>query len=217
MYNFDRDFDFKRVAPSHYPRPSGLLLKRIFDAATSAFVLMLLAPLFLLVALLVKFDTSGPIFFSQRRGGRDGETFRIWKFRTMTTLDDGDQIEQAKKGDARITRVGAVLRKYNIDELPQLYNVLIGDMSLVGPRPHAIAHDKYYKEAIPQYFLRHDVAPGITGWAQVNGLRGPTEDLNAMRTRVEYDIEYIQTWSLTLDLYILLLTVISPAAYRNAY
>lgn len=197
--------------------PVQTLLKRVFDIAASATALVLLAPLFAIVALLIRIDSPGPVFFRQRRRGYNHKEFRIWKFRTMTTLDDGAMIRQAQRDDARVTRIGRRLRRFNIDELPQLLNVLTGDMSLVGPRPHAVAHDEHYEKRILEYPRRLNVKPGITGWAQVNGYRGATESDEDMRRRVEHDIHYIENWSLVLDIYILVLTVLSPRAYRNAF
>jgi lipopolysaccharide/colanic/teichoic acid biosynthesis glycosyltransferase len=165
----------------------------------------------------VKLESKGPVFFLQRRSGFNRQPFRIFKFRTMTSLDDGDCVPQATRGDPRTTRVGRWLRSLNLDELPQLFNVLKGEMSLVGPRPHAVAHDIYFAEVITNYNYRYAVKPGITGWAQVNGLRGPTETDDAMRARVYYDVNYIENWSLAFDFYILALTVVSPLAYRNAH
>jgi polysaccharide biosynthesis protein PslA len=191
-------------------------LKRAFDLVVSASALLLLAPLFCLIALAVKFESPGPVFFRQRRRGFNHEEFRIWKFRTMSSLDDGDEIKQAEKNDRRITRIGRYLRRLNFDELPQLINVLRGEMSLVGPRPHAVAHDRHYEERILTYPRRLNVRPGITGWAQVHGFRGATQTDEAMQNRLRHDLYYIDNWSLGLDLYILLLTVVSPRAYRNA-
>ena len=191
-------------------------VKRIVDIVGSLVALVLFAPVFLLVALLIKLDSRGPVFFRQRRRGFNQREFRIWKFRTMTTLDDGDRIVQATENDPRVTRLGAFLRRYNIDELPQFINVLTGDMSLVGPRPHAVAHDRHYERIIARYGRRLNVKPGITGWAQINGYRGATEDDEAMAQRVKHDIDYIENWSIALDLYILLMTVLSPKAYKNA-
>ena len=198
-------------------RPMQALTKRAFDIVLASVALVLLSPLFALLALLIKLDSTGPVFFRQRRRGYNHHEFRIWKFRTMTTLEDGDRVKQVTRADARVTRVGNWLRKLNLDELPQLINVLLGEMSLVGPRPHAVAHDIHYETRILDYPRRLNVKPGITGWAQVQGLRGATETEEAMRRRVEYDIHYIENWSLVLDLYILALTVLSPRAYRNAY
>jgi polysaccharide biosynthesis protein PslA len=179
--------------------------------------LVLLAPVFLAVAALIKWDTRGPVFFRQRRLGFNQREFRIWKFRTMTTMDDGDTIVQARQHDPRVTRVGAFLRRYNIDELPQVVNVLMGQMSLVGPRPHAVAHDRHYERVISRYARRLNVKPGITGWAQIHGFRGATDEDSAMQARVAHDIHYIENWSIALDVYILAMTVLSPKAYRNAH
>ncbi|MBL8566724.1 MAG: undecaprenyl-phosphate glucose phosphotransferase [Hyphomicrobiaceae bacterium] len=196
--------------------PLQLTMKRLFDIVTSASAIVLLMPLLVLIAALIKLDSRGPVFFRQRRRGYNHKEFRIWKFRTMNTLDDGPSIVQAQKNDARVTRVGRWLRRYNLDELPQLLNVLTGEMSLVGPRPHAVAHDELYEKRILEYPRRLNVKPGITGWAQVHGYRGATESDDAMRLRVEHDIYYIENWSLVLDIYIIVLTVLSPRAYRNA-
>ncbi|MCB1514176.1 MAG: undecaprenyl-phosphate glucose phosphotransferase [Hyphomicrobiaceae bacterium] len=197
--------------------PMQAMVKRAFDVVVSALALALLAPVFTLLAVLIKLDSPGPVFFRQRRRGYNHEEFRIWKLRTMTTLDDGDHVRQASRGDARVTRVGRWLRRFNLDELPQLINVLKGEMSLVGPRPHAVAHDIHFETRILDYARRLNVKPGITGWAQIHGLRGATETEDDMRRRVAYDIHYIENWSLVLDFYILMLTVLSPKAYRNAF
>lgn len=190
--------------------------KRIFDLAAASVAVVLLAPLLLAIGVLIKCDSPGPVFFRQRRRGYNLREFKIWKFRTMTTMDDGAVVVQATAGDARVTRAGAVLRRLNLDELPQLFNVVAGEMSLVGPRPHAVAHDELFETRIAKYSRRLNVRPGITGWAQVNGLRGPTETDAAMQARVEYDLYYIDNWSITLDLYILAATVLSRKAFRNA-
>lgn len=190
--------------------------KRLFDICAAGAGLMLLAPLFALVALAIKLDSRGPVFFLQRRYGFNQEPFRIWKFRSMTTMDDGRHVAQARPDDPRITRVGRFMRRTNIDELPQLINVLRGDMSLVGPRPHALAHDQKFEQTIAFYARRHNMKPGITGWAQVNGCRGETDTEDKMRMRVEYDLHYIDNWSATFDLRIVWLTVFSRKAYRNA-
>jgi Undecaprenyl-phosphate glucose phosphotransferase len=193
-----------------------LALKRAFDLAAGIAGLALLTPLFLAIALLIKLDSPGPVFFLQRRYGFNQNPFRIVKFRTMHTLDDGEVVRQATRDDPRITRVGRWLRRWSLDELPQLFNVIVGDMSLVGPRPHALSHDHEYGRRIAAYARRHKVKPGITGWAQINGLRGETDTQEKMEQRVRYDLHYIENWSLILDLKILVWTVISPAAYRNA-
>ena len=195
---------------------SGRAFKRVFDIVGASLGLILLSPLFLVVAMLIRLDSPGPALFRQNRYGFNQSPFRIWKFRTMRTQDDGPVVTQASRDDARITRIGRVLRRLNIDELPQLINVLAGQMSLVGPRPHAIAHNRFYEGKIDLYARRHNVLPGITGWAQVNGLRGATDDA-AMEKRVEYDLYYLDNWSLSFDIAVLFLTVFSRRSYRNAY
>jgi len=194
-----------------------VLEKRLFDLLFSAAALIALTPFLALVAILIRLDSKGPIFFVQRRYGFNQQPFRIMKFRTMTTLDDGPVIPQAVRNDPRLTRIGRLLRRWNIDEIPQLFNVLAGDMSLVGPRPHALSHDQEYERQISLYARRHNVKPGITGWAQINGFRGETDTEEKMRMRVEYDLFYIDNWSFWLDLKIIARTVLSSAAYRNAY
>ena len=191
--------------------------KRLFDLVFAAAGLLALTPLLVLVAILIRIDSPGPVFFVQRRYGFNQQPFRIIKFRTMRTLDDGAVVAQAQRDDPRLTRIGRWLRRWNIDEIPQLFNVLTGDMSLVGPRPHALTHDHEYERRISLYARRHNVKPGITGWAQIHGLRGATDTEDKMRQRVEYDLFYIDNWSLWLDLTIIARTVLSRAAYRNAY
>lgn len=193
-----------------------LAAKRVFDVVASLTGLIALSPIFLFVALLIKLDTPGPVFFFQRRYGFNREHFRIVKFRSMTTMDDGRDVKQATAGDARVTQVGGFMRRYNIDELPQLLNVLRGEMSLVGPRPHALAHDQLFERRIALYARRHNVKPGITGWAQVNGLRGEIDSPEKIRKRLEHDLYYIDNWSLIFDVWILFLTIFSRKAYRNA-
>ncbi len=175
---------------------------------------MVVAIPMLIIAVVIKLTSRGPVFFRQKRYGLDGEEIRVWKFRSMRTCDDGPVVAQATKNDPRITKVGAVLRRTSLDELPQLFNVLEGSMSLVGPRPHATAHNELYRGQIRGYMLRHKVKPGITGLAQVNGCRGETDTLDKMQRRVEFDHEYIRGWSLWLDLQILLRTLI--VAWRQA-
>lgn len=191
-------------------------LKRIFDIIVTSVALILLSPVMLLIAALIKWDSDGPILFRQRRRGFNHQEFKILKFRTMTTLDDGETIVQAQSSDERVTRLGRYLRRWNLDELPQLMNVLKGEMSLVGPRPHAVAHDKLYEKRLLTYPRRLNMCPGITGWAQVHGFRGATETDDDMQRRLDHDLYYIDNWSLWLDLYVLALTVLSPKAYRNA-
>jgi polysaccharide biosynthesis protein PslA len=192
-------------------------MKRAVDLVLASAGLLLLAPVFAIVALAIKTNSPGPVFFRQRRRGYNHREFRIWKFRTMNTMEDGMSIPQAKPNDARVTWTGRLLRRTSIDELPQLLNVLAGEMSLVGPRPHAIAHDELYEVRIPEYARRSNVRPGITGWAQVNGCRGATSTDEAMRRRVDHDLYYIDNWSVLLDLYIIALTVLSPKTFRNAH
>jgi Undecaprenyl-phosphate glucose phosphotransferase len=182
--------------------------KRCFDVVGATSVLILLSPLMLMSALLVKLDSSGPALFFQTRNGFNGRTFRIVKFRTMHVLEDGNTIRQATRADPRITRLGRWLRRANIDELPQLFNVLKGEMSLVGPRPHAVAHNNEFEKLVGNYAFRHHVKPGITGWAQVNGYRGETPTPVVMAKRVEFDLWYINNWSMLLDFKILFRTLI---------
>jgi len=191
-------------------------VKRCFDMIGATSVLLLLSPLMLLTALLIKLDSHGPVFFFQTRNGFNGRAFRIVKFRTMNVLEDGDAIRQATRTDPRVTRLGRWLRRTNIDELPQLFNVLNGDMSLIGPRPHAVAHNNEYDKLIANYALRNHVKPGITGWAQVSGYRGETPTTDLMQRRVACDLWYVNNWSMWLDIRILFRTLIlglQPTAY----
>jgi Undecaprenyl-phosphate glucose phosphotransferase len=191
--------------------------KRAFDIVVSSLALVTLSPLLLLCAVIIRLESTGPALFYQRRYGFNRETFRIVKFRTMTTMEDDRHVKQATADDPRVTRFGRFLRRYNIDELPQLLNVLRGEMSLVGPRPHALAHDLLFEQRIALYARRHNVKPGITGWAQVNGLRGEIDSPEKIRQRVEYDLYYIDNCSLIFDVWIVFLTVFSRKAYRNAF
>jgi Undecaprenyl-phosphate glucose phosphotransferase len=193
------------------------IVKRLFDIVASGLGLLVAAPAMLLAALAIKLQDGGPIFFRQQRHGFNQDRFDILKFRTMTVAPDDGEFRQATKADSRITPIGRFLRATNIDELPQLLNVLRGDMSLVGPRPHAVQHNEQFEDRITLYARRHNVRPGITGWAQVNGFRGPTDTLEKMDQRVDHDLYYIDNWSLWLDLRILVLTVLSRRAYRNAH
>jgi Undecaprenyl-phosphate glucose phosphotransferase len=191
--------------------------KRALDIVGACFALVLLSPLMLLTALAIKLESSGPVLFQQLRCGFNAEQFLIFKFRTMTVMEDGDSITQVTRNDPRVSKFGAVLRATSIDELPQLFNVLRGDMSLVGPRPHAVAHDGYYGKLLADYAFRHHVKPGITGWAQIHGCRGGTAHVGLMKNRLDYDLWYINNWSLGLDLLILLQTLVEVARHRNAY
>lgn len=192
-------------------------LKRAFDIAFALCALVSLFPIFLITALVIKLESRGPVFFIQRRRGCNDVTFSIIKFRSMKVLEDGGNIVQAKRNDARVTRVGAFIRSTSIDEIPQLWNVLLGDMSVVGPRPHAVSHDDSYDALIAQYAFRRNVKPGITGWAQINGLRGETPTIDSMKARVEHDLWYIHNWSIWLDIKIMLLTLVALSDRSKAY
>nr|AFB69920.1 undecaprenyl-phosphate glucose phosphotransferase [uncultured bacterium] len=191
--------------------------KRLTDIGFSTLVLLLLLPLLVLIAIVVKLSSPGPVIFKQRRYGLDGREIAVYKFRTMRVTEDGAQIRQASKSDTRITPVGSVLRRSSMDELPQLINVLQGRMSLVGPRPHAVAHNEEYRKLIKGYMVRHKVLPGITGLAQVNGCRGETSKLEEMEARVNYDLDYLRHWSPMLDIKIILLTVVKVFRDDKAY
>ncbi len=194
-----------------------LLLKAIEDRVLSLLILILISPILILVAIAIKLDSPGPVFFRQNRTGWSGKTFKIWKFRSMYVhQEETGKLKQAEKNDSRITRVGAFIRRTSLDELPQIFNVLKGDMSLVGPRPHAVQHDAEYSQRIFDYFARHHIKPGITGLAQVRGLRGETKDINQMIQRIESDIEYINKWSVWLDITIILRTVFAFTG-KSAY
>jgi Undecaprenyl-phosphate glucose phosphotransferase len=194
-----------------------LFLKRSFDLVAAAAGLIVLSPLLLLVALAIKFDSPGPVLFRQIRHGFNNTRIRVFKFRTMTTTEDGAQFRQAVRNDPRITRLGRLLRRTNIDELPQLLNVLLGQMSIVGPRPHATAHNKMFENRIGSFARRHNVKPGLTGLAQVNGCRGETDTLDKMERRVELDLQYVDNWSFFFDLRICVLTLFCRKAYTNAF
>ena len=192
-------------------------VKRAFDVAAAFLALVFLAPLFLLVAFAIALESEGPILFKQRRTGLDGRPFKVLKFRTMRVMEDGGVVRQARRDDSRITRVGYFLRRSSIDELPQLLNVLRGDMSLVGPRPHALAHDEHFAALAPGYAERFRTRPGITGLAQVRGLRGEIRTTDQIVARTAADNEYIARWSLGMDLWILLKTAVVAPLQRNAY
>ena len=183
------------------------VLKRVSDLVLSLLILALILPLLLVTAVAVKLTSPGPVIFKQRRYGLDGQEILVYKFRSMTVTEDGGDIQQAQKGDARITPLGAFMRRTSIDELPQFVNVLQGRMSIVGPRPHAVAHNELYRKLIKGYMVRHKVRPGITGWAQVNGYRGETITLDKMQGRIDYDLDYLRNWSVRLDIHIILKTI----------
>jgi len=192
-------------------------LKRLEDVVLGTLILMIIAIPMLIIGICVKLTSPGPALFRQRRYGLNGEVINVLKFRSMTVTEDGPEIKQATAGDARITRLGAFLRRTNLDELPQFVNVLEGTMSIIGPRPHAVAHNELYRKKIQGYMLRHKVKPGISGWAQVNGWRGETDTLEKMEKRIEHDLDYIRNWSLLWDLQIIFMTVFGSRARRNAY
>ncbi len=193
------------------------LLKRVSDIVLSAIILVLISPILCAVAIAVKMSSPGPAIFKQRRNGLDGREIVVYKFRSMRTQDNGPVVKQAQRNDPRVTKIGAFLRKTSLDELPQFINVLQGRMSIVGPRPHAVAHNQQYRGMITAYMVRHKVKPGITGWAQVNGHRGETDTIDKMQARVEFDLEYLRNWSLALDLQIIVRTIKVVLIDRNAY
>jgi putative colanic acid biosynthesis UDP-glucose lipid carrier transferase len=192
-------------------------LKRIEDVVLSSLILLLIAIPMVFIAIGVKLSSPGPVLFKQTRYGLDGRRIAVWKFRSMTVTEDGAHVPQAQKNDPRVTQFGAFLRATSLDELPQFINVLRGEMSIVGPRPHAVAHNEAYRRQINGYMLRHKVKPGITGWAQINGWRGETDTLDKMEGRIEHDLWYIRSWSVLLDLKIILQTVFRGFVGRNAY
>jgi putative colanic acid biosynthesis UDP-glucose lipid carrier transferase len=193
------------------------MIKRASDIALGSVILLMLAPLMLVIALAVKLSSPGPAIFRQRRYGLYGEKIIVYKFRSMTVAEDGDKVVQATQNDQRVTAIGGFLRRTSLDELPQFINVLQGRMSIVGPRPHAVAHNEQYRKLIKGYMLRHKVKPGITGWAQVNGMRGETATLDKMEARIQYDLDYLRNWSLWLDLWIILKTVKVVLTRENAF
>ncbi|MEP4891563.1 MAG: undecaprenyl-phosphate glucose phosphotransferase [Aliiglaciecola sp.] len=193
------------------------IVKRLEDILLSTAILSLIAIPMLVIAAAVKLTSKGPIIFKQHRYGLNGKKIKVWKFRSMTVTENSDNVVQAKKGDSRITKVGSFLRRTSLDELPQFINVLKGDMSVIGPRPHAVKHNEEYRKLVDYYMLRHKVKPGITGWAQVNGWRGETDTVDKMKMRIEYDLEYIRNWSLWMDFKIVIFTVFRSFTDKNAY
>src|SRR6185312_3647106 len=192
-------------------------LKRVFDILGASLLLAVLTPVLVLIGIIVRAETRGPALFRQRRTGLGGVPFVIYKFRTMTVLEDGDTVIQVTRNDCRVTRIGAFLRRSSMDELPNLLNVLMGQMSLIGPRPHALAHDRYWSAIIPDYTARWLAKPGITGLAQVAGWRGETPDIDSMANRVAHDLEYIRSWSLGLDISIAIRTLMLGPLDRAAF
>ncbi|MCP5222688.1 MAG: undecaprenyl-phosphate glucose phosphotransferase [Zoogloeaceae bacterium] len=193
------------------------MIKRMSDVILATLILILISPVMLFVAIGVKRSSPGPVIFKQRRYGLDGKEIVVYKFRSMSSCDDGAVVKQASKNDQRITPFGAFIRRTSLDELPQFINVLQGRMSIVGPRPHAVAHNETYRKLIKGYMVRHKVKPGITGWAQVSGYRGETETVEKMEKRIEYDLEYLRNWSLSMDLWIIVKTVVLVFRDRHAY
>jgi putative colanic acid biosynthesis UDP-glucose lipid carrier transferase len=191
--------------------------KRLSDLLIATTAIVLTAPVMLAVAIAIKTTMPGPVLFKQRRYGLDGREIIVWKFRSMKVAEDGANVKQATKDDDRITPLGGFLRRTSLDELPQFFNVLQGRMSVVGPRPHAVAHNEAYRRLIKGYMIRHKVKPGITGWAQINGARGETETVDKMAMRIRYDLEYLRNWSLRLDLYIVLRTALQALRDPQAY
>ena len=193
------------------------MIKRASDIVLAVLIQIMLLPVMLLIALAIKLTSPGPVIFRQRRYGLYGEEIVVYKFRSMTVAEDGAKVVQATKNDQRLTRIGGFLRRSSLDELPQFINVIQGRMSIVGPRPHAVAHNEQYRKLIKGYMLRHKAKPGITGWAQVNGLRGETETLDKMETRIRFDLDYLRNWSLWLDLWIIVRTVAVVLKRENAH
>lgn len=194
-----------------------MILKRLEDIIFSSVILTLISPVLVIIAIAVKITSKGPVIFRQVRYGMDGKSIKVWKFRSMTVMENGIEVTQATKNDVRVTKVGRFLRRTSLDELPQFFNVLFGQMSVVGPRPHAIAHNEQYRRLIQGYMLRHKVKPGITGLAQVNGWRGETDTLEKMEKRIEFDLLYIRGWSVWLDLKIIFLTIFKGFVNNSAY
>ncbi|WP_375167916.1 undecaprenyl-phosphate glucose phosphotransferase [Klebsiella pneumoniae] len=194
-----------------------MVIKRVEDIILSLLILILISPILILISCVIKCTSKGPVLFKQIRYGMDGKPIKVWKFRSMTVMENGTVIKQATKDDIRITPVGKFLRRTSLDELPQFFNVLFGGMSIVGPRPHAVAHNELYRDLIEGYMLRHKVKPGITGWAQINGWRGETDTIEKMEKRIEYDLEYIREWSIWFDLKIVFLTIFKGFIHKTAY
>ncbi|MGR2669141.1 undecaprenyl-phosphate glucose phosphotransferase [Vibrio campbellii] len=192
-------------------------VKRLEDIILSSIILLLISPVLLAISLGIKLTSKGPVIFKQYRYGLDGRKIEVWKFRSMTTMEQGNDVKQATKNDPRITPFGGFLRRTSLDELPQFINVLQGTMSIVGPRPHAVSHNEEYRQIVDRYMLRHKVKPGITGWAQINGYRGETDTLDKMEKRIEFDLDYIHHWSVWMDIKIIFLTIFKGFTGSNAY
>lgn len=192
-------------------------IKRLEDILFSILIITIISPVLPMIALGIKLTSKGPVLFIQNRHGLNGQIIKVWKFRTMTVMENTDIVSQATKNDPRVTKIGRFLRRTSLDELPQFFNVLSGSMSIVGPRPHAVSHNEYYATVIPDYMLRHSVKPGVTGLAQVSGFRGETDTLDKMENRVRCDMEYIQKWTLLLDVKLIFLTVFKGFSGKTAY
>ncbi|WP_432468838.1 undecaprenyl-phosphate glucose phosphotransferase [Agarivorans sp. Z349TD_8] len=196
---------------------ASVFTKRVQDIILASIILLLISPVLIALAIGVKLSSPGPILFKQDRYGLDGRRIRVWKFRSMKVMENGGKVTQATQNDPRVTRFGSFIRRTSLDELPQFFNVLMGSMSIVGPRPHAVAHNEEYRQVVDRYMLRHKVKPGITGWAQINGCRGETDTLDKMERRIAYDLEYIQLWSLWMDIKIVYLTIFKGFRSEQAY
>lgn len=219
LYSRVEDINGTPIIPIIDTRMTGVntLLKRIEDICFSSLILILISPLLIGIAIAIKLTSKGPVFFKQTRYGLNGKPILVYKFRSMNVMENGIKVTQAVKNDPRLTPIGGFLRRTSIDELPQFINVFLGSMSVVGPRPHAVAHNEEYRQLIPGYMLRHKVKPGITGLAQIRGWRGETDTLDKMEKRVECDLEYIRTWSIWLDIQIIFLTVFKGFIHKAAY
>lgn len=219
LYSRVEDINGTPIIPLFDTRINGIntLVKRIEDICVASIILLLISPLLLMIAIAIKTTSQGPVFFKQIRYGLNGKPIKVFKFRTMTVMENGPEVKQAVKDDPRVTKVGKILRRTSLDELPQFINVLIGNMSVVGPRPHAVAHNEEYRKLITGYMLRHKVKPGITGLAQIRGWRGETDTLDKMEKRIECDLEYIRDWSVGLDIKIIFLTVFYGFINKSAY
>ena len=219
LYSRVEDINGTPIIPIIDTRIKGIniLLKRVEDICVASVILLMISPLLLCIAVAIKLNSKGPVFFKQVRYGLNGKPILVYKFRSMSVMENGPEVKQAVKNDPRVTKVGAFIRKTSLDELPQFINVILGNMSVVGPRPHAAAHNEEYRKLITGYMLRHKVKPGITGLAQIRGWRGETDTLDKMEKRVECDLEYIRTWSLLLDLKIIFLTVFKGFINKAAY
>ena len=219
LYSRVEDINGIPIIPIIDTRINGIniFLKRVEDIFFATSILLLISPILLVISIAIKLNSKGPIFFKQIRYGLNGKPILVYKFRTMSVMENGSEVKQAVKNDPRVTRVGGFLRKTSLDELPQFLNVILGNMSVVGPRPHAVAHNEEYRKLISGYMLRHKVKPGITGLAQIRGWRGETDTLNKMEKRIDCDLEYIRTWSLLLDIKIIFLTIFKGFINKSAY